>query len=263
MGKIWDSICKGAQEVGRGVRNVARTGARVIGIGIEKLGEITHIDAIEDFGIQLQLNNPYIEKPIDVDDDGSSVEDIIAINKMIEDTREEAEEKAFPIESRMVNELRHNVNQFIDALSEVLDEGFVMELGYSIETDFQDSIHGTFSEYISDKVSLNSEAYKELLKMDDSERQRASKDYLDKCVEEGIAILKRKCLEEQTDIYRKMLTDLKEFFAEKRELATELKEISIDLAKHMDEAEYITNEGRRTAIQLAYWESVKTLTYSQ
>ncbi len=258
---IFKKIGNGLKEIGRGIENGRRYINRKVGEAIEKIGSITKIDFIETIGIDIQLNNPYLEKAVDVDAEGD-YKDLIDANALIEDIRAEAKKKGRVLENKMVDELRSDIDKYIDCLSEIFDDNTVIELGYEIENSFEDDIHNTFSGYISDNISVDSERFIEILKIqEDSEREIQAALYRDECVNKGITLLKEKCQNKKIEICRDMLKTVKRFLDEERSIAEEKKRKYTELQKKIEDSEYRKKESISTLIDLTLFECIQSLTY--
>lgn len=126
---------------------------------IEKVGEITGNIDIEMKGYEIQCNNPYLEKQVDLNSSSTSVQDTIDVHKMCEETRQQAASQARKYEDEFVDKIEEDINGFIDALSEVFPDNILVEFDYGIGDAFEDDIHNTVSDYVARHISQDSEEF--------------------------------------------------------------------------------------------------------
>ena len=99
--------------LGRALTNVKRAACRGVGKVIEKVGEITGNIDIEMKGYEIQCNNPYLEKQVDLNSSSTSVQDTIDVHKMCEETRQQAASQARKYEDEFVDKIEEDINGFI------------------------------------------------------------------------------------------------------------------------------------------------------
>ncbi|MDO5424492.1 MAG: hypothetical protein Q4F41_12275, partial [Eubacteriales bacterium] len=129
--------------ISRAVINAKRAVCRGVGKAIEKVGEVTGNVEIELKGYNIQCNNPYLEKQVDLNSSSTSVQDTMDIHKLCEKTRQQAASQAKKYEDDLVDQIEDDINKFIDALSEVFPENILAEFDYGIGDAFEDDIHNT------------------------------------------------------------------------------------------------------------------------
>lgn len=238
-----------------------RKAFNIIGQGIEKIGEITHIFSVEMFGLDMQINNPVKEK-VDVTDSNTSVEETINVHTACERARKEVAEQAEPIEEKLIEELKKDVNKFRDYFAEILPEDILRNFDYSLKDISIEEIHNTTSEYVSKKISQDNDEYVKILNMDDSIRKEESKIYIDKVLKEAKEKLESVCQSKKKNLYTKMYNDLEEYFTNQRKIGEEQQKNYEELKKHKDDIIYQEELAISTIIDIAYMECIRTLTFT-
>lgn len=247
--------------IGRGIINTKRAVCRGIGKVIEKAGEIIGNSYIEVKGFEIQCNNPYLEKQVDLNNPSTSVQDTIDVHKKCEETRQQAASQARKYEDEIVDEIEKEINQFIDALAEVLPENVLEEFDYGIGDAFEDDIHNTVSDYVATHISQDSEEFVKILNMDDSIRAEKTDEYVKKVINDAVKLLNNKCKNKKIAVYRKMCDDLEEYFTKEKNIAEKLEQNMKELLEHQNDIEYCKKQVIDTVKDIAYMECIRTLTY--
>lgn len=247
--------------IGRAITNAKRAVCRGVGKAIEKIGEITGNIDIEMKGIEIQCNNPYLKKQVDLKNASTSVQDTIDVHKMCEETRIQAASQARKYENEIVDKIEEDINGFIDALAEVFPEKILEEFDYSITDAFEDDIHNTVSDYVATHISQDSDEFVKILNMDDSIREEKTDEYVKKVINEALILLHKKCKNKKVAIYRKMCDDLEMYFRDEKNIAEQLEKNMKELQEHQDDMDYYENQAIDTIKDIAYMECIRTLTY--
>lgn len=247
--------------IGRTITNVKRAVCRGAGKVIEKVGEITGNINIEMKGFEIQCNNPYLEKQVDLNSSETSVQDTIDVHKMCEETRQQAATQARKYEDEIVDKIEEDINEFVDALAEVFPENILEEFDYGIGDAFEDDIHNTVSDYVAKHISQDSEEFVKILNMNDSIRAEKTDEYVKKTINEAIKLLHDKCRNKKIAVYRKMCDDLEAYFSNEKNMAEELEKNMKELQEHKDDMEYYEKQAIDTVKDIAYMECIRTLTY--
>lgn len=253
-------------ELKRGVTNAKRAVCRGIGSALEKIGDaigdVTGNWAIEDFGIDLQCKNLYIEKPIDLNSTDTSVEDTINVHAICEKARKDAARQAKKYENDMFRKFQEKIGKFIEGLAEIVPEDILYELDYGIGDAFEDDIHNTVSEYVSRHISQDSEEFAKILNMDDSVRAEKTEQYVKKVLQDAVKKVQEKCKRKELSIYKRMLEDLDNYFTYERNCTEETKKNMVELQKHKEDMTYYQEQAIQTVEDIAYMECIRTLTYA-
>lgn len=247
--------------IGRFVTNTKRAIFRGAGTAIEKIGAITGNIDIELKGIEIQCNNPVLEKPVDLYSSETSVQDTIDVHKLCEEIRLQVVSQARKYEDQLVDNIEDDINRFIDILAEVFPENILEEFHYGIEDAFEDDIHNTVSDYIASHISQDSEEFVEILMMNDSVREEKTKAYVERVKSEAVALLKDKCRDKKIAVYRKMYDDLDSYFLNEKKLAEEAERNMKKLQEHKNDLAYYQQQAISTVKDIAYMECIRTLTY--
>lgn len=245
--------------LGRAIVNARRAVCRAVGAAIEKVGEVTHITGLEMAGIEIQINNPYLEKRVDMST--ASVEETIDVHKMCEQTRTDVARQASKYEDEAICSLRNDIGTFIGVLAEVLPQEELTELGYGIDDSFEDDIRGTVSDYVATHISLDSEEFVKILNVRDSERKEKTADYSKKVADEAKEAFRKKCVSKKVEIYQKMLDDMKEYFSNEKKLAEEAQQNLEAMQKHQNNIGFREDQAVKTIVDIACVECIRTLTY--
>lgn len=248
--------------VERFLTNTKRAVFRGVGKVIEKVGEITNNFDIEIKGMEIQLNNPVLEKKIDLNSAETSVQDTIDVHKACEETRRQAANQAKKYEDKLVDELEEDIAKFIDILAEVFPAEVLSEFNYGIGDSFEDDIHNTISDYFATHISQDSEEYVQILKMEDSVREDKTDEYVKRVLNDAIKTLQKKCSDKKIATYKRMYEDLESYFENEKKLAEEAERNLRELQKHQNDMGYYEEQAIKTVIDLSYMECIKTLTYS-
>lgn len=247
--------------LGRALTNVKRAACRGVGKVIEKVGEITGNIDIEMKGYEIQCNNPYLEKQVDLNSSSTSVQDTIDVHKMCEETRQQAASQARKYEDEIVDKIEEDINGFIDALSEVFPDNILVEFDYGIEDAFEDDIHNTVSDYVARHISQDSEEFVKILNMNDSIREEKTDEYVKKVINQALNLLHNKCRDKKIAVYRKMCDDLEAYFINEKNIAEKLEKNMKELQEHKNDMNYYENQAIDTVKDIAYMECIRTLTY--
>lgn len=247
--------------IGRGLTNAKRAVCRGVGKVIEKVGEsINNID-VEMTGFNIQFNNPYLEKQVDLNSSSTSVQDIIDVHKICEEIRQQAGSQAKKYEDEIVNEIKDDINSFIDSLADIFPENILAEFDYGIGDAFEDDIHNTVSDYFSTHISQDSEEFVKILNMDDSIRAEKTDEYVKKVINDAQKLLINKCRNKKIVVYRKMCDDLEAYFTTEKNIAENLEQNMKELLVHQNDMEYYKNQAIDTVKDIAYMQCIMALTY--
>ena len=238
-----------------------RAVCRGIGQVIEKVGDVIGQYNISSVGIDIQINNPYIEKPIDLNSSTTSVQDTIDVHKICEETRQQVSSQMKKYEDELVDEIEKDINRFIDDLAEVFPENILEEFAYGIDDAFEDDIHNTVSDYVAVHISQDSEEFVKILNLDNSIREEKTKEYVKKVKNEALELLLNKCKNRKIAVYRKMCDDLEEYFTKEKNIAEKLEQNMKELLEHQNDMEYCKKQAIDTVKDIAYMECIRTLTY--
>lgn len=247
-----------------GAENVKRAVCRGIGKAIEKVGEITHIIDIEVAGWDIQQKNqPVYEKKVDLNDSDTSVKETLDIHKMCEETRRDIERQAREIEDDLIDALKHDIDVFIDALTEDRFPNEILSMfNYEIEDDFLDNIHNTISDYVSDHISQDDETFIAILNMDDSVRSKETSIYMSRILDEAKELLRKKCRDKKIIVYRKMYDDIDEYLNNETILVNKTKENLEKLEENRNNVENSKRQVIMHIVDISRMECIRTLTYS-
>lgn len=247
--------------IGRAVTNIKRAVCRSVGKAIEIVGEITGNFDIEMTGWEIQYNNPYLEKQVNLNSSETSVQDTIDVHKMCEETRQQAASQARKYEDEIVDEIEEEINKFIDTLAEVFPEKIMEEFDYGIGDAFEDDIHNTVSDYIAKHISQDSEEFVEILNMNDSVRADKTDEYVKRVINEAKELLYNKCRNKKIAVYRRMCDDLESYFANEKNIAEKIERNMKELQEHKNDMNYYEVQAINTVKEIAYMECIRTLTY--
>lgn len=220
------SLKKFGQEFGRGIVNAKRSVCRGIGTAIEKVGDLVNNVDIELLGINIQNDNPYLDKQVDLNDSSTSVQDTIDIYKMCDDVRRQISLQAKRCEDDAVDQLRKDINKFIDILAEVFPEDVMNQFSYDISDAFEDDIHNTVSQYVSENISTDSPEFVKILNMSDAIREEKTKEYTKKVINKALALLEEKCRDKKSLFLERCVMTLKAIFSTRKMLQKNLKRMS-------------------------------------
>ena len=248
-------------ELKRITTNIVRGTARAAGTVIKKIGQLTGSDFLTCTGIELIINNPHIEKRVDLNDESTSFEDRLSVKKACDIVLEQAFNEAKPIEDKLIDNLEDKINMRIELLSEVMPEELINELEYDIDKEFEDDIHNTLSNYLSVHISSDSDEFVKIVNLDDSVRSEKINEYIQKVKFNAEEKLKNKCIQKEIAVYRKMYQDLEQFFSNERKLDEEMKKNLNDLQEHKNDVEYLQGKRAETIIDIAYMENIRMMTY--
>ena len=249
-------------ELKRGAINAKRGVCRGYGKVLEKVGEITHITSIEIKGMEIQWDNPVMERKVDVTDSDTSVQDTIDIHKLCEETRQQVVSQIKKYEDDLIDQIEDDINIYIDALSEVFPEDTPLEFQYGLEEGFENDIYNVFSNYIALHISQDSEEFVKILNMSDSVREEKTRKYVEKVISEAKNKLEEKCLDKKIEIFKTMYDNLDSFFENEKNIAKETECNMKELQKHKDDMEYYKEQAIKTVVDVSYMETIRTLTYS-
>lgn len=259
--RFFSSLKKIGQEFGRGIVNAKRSVCRGIGTAIEKVGDLVNNVDIEILGINIQNDNPYLDKQVDLNDSSTSVQDTIDIYKMCDDVRRQISLQAKRCEDDAVDQLRKDINKFIDILAEVFPEDVMNQFSYDIADAFEDDIHNTVSQYVSENISTDSPEFVKILNMSDAIREEKTKDYTKKVINKALALLEKKCRDKKISIFRKMCDDLESYFQYEKDIAKEYEKNVREMKEHMNDLEYCRKQAINLVTDISYMETIRTLTY--
>lgn len=255
---LFSSFCK---ELGRGIANAKRTFCRGVGTVIEKVGELVDNFDIELVGMDIQSKNPYLKKQVDLNDSNTSVQDTIDVYKACEDVRRQVSLQAKKCEDNAVDQLKGEINRFIDVLAEVFPEDVMNQFSYNIEDAFEDDIHNTISQYVSKHISTDSSEFLKILNMSDAIREEKTKEYTKKVINDARDLLEKKCRSKKISIYRKMCNDLENYFQYEKDVSKEFEKNIKTMEKHKNDLEYCQKQAFTLVTDISYMETIRTLTY--
>lgn len=243
---------------GRGLRNIGRAVVRKAGEAIEKVGDIVNSSTLTMLGIDMQLSNPPLyDKAVDVND--CSVEDTIQISKLCDMAREDAHSMAKKYEDQIVDDLKDGIYKFVDSLGL---EDYDSIFDYEISDDFADDIHNTVSNYVSTRISLDSDKFTEILRVrDDARRESKTKEYVDSVLNEAKEELIKKSNRKRLAVLRNILNSLDSYFKDQEDLSKKTEQNLEEIKKHEGDIKYRENEIVNTVVDIAYMECIRTLTY--
>ena len=255
---LFSSFCK---ELGRGITNAKRTFCRGVGAVIEKVGELFDNFDIELAGMDIKNKNPYLKKQVDLNNSNTSVQDTIDVYKACEDVKRQVSSQAKKCEDDAVDQLKSEINKFIDVLAEVFPEDVMNQFSYDIENAFEDDIHNTISQYVSKHISTDSPEFVKILNMSDAIREEKTNEYTKKVINDARVLLEKKCRAKKISIYKKMCSDLENYFQYERDVTKEF-EKNIKAAKeHKNDLEYCRKQAINLVTDISYMETIRTLTY--
>lgn len=78
---------------------------------------------------------------------------------------------------------------------------------------------------------------------------------------EATDLLKSKCQNKRIQIYKKMYSDLDDYFTNVRKLSEESESNLIELQAHQNDIEFQEKQAVATIIDMAYMECIRTLTF--
>lgn len=249
------------KEIGRGFVNAKRSVCRGIGSAIEKFGELVNNVDIELAGMNIQSDNPYLDKQVDLNDSNTSVQDTIDVYKACEDVRKQVSSQAKKCEDNAVDQLKGEINKFIDVLAEVFPEDVMNQFSYDIEDAFEDDIHNTISQYVSEHISTDSPEFVKILNMGDAIREEKTKEYTKKVIDDALVLLEKKCRAKKISIYRKMCTDLENYFQYEKNVTKEFEKNVKSMKEHQNDLEYCRKQAISLVDDISYMETIRTLTY--
>lgn len=236
---------------------------RGVGVVMEKCGEVLNVTGLEIAGIELQCNNPYLEKQIDLTDSDTSVQDTIDVHKVCEETRLQVSKQAKIIEENIIDGIENKVNNAIDELAELLPESIIDEFYHEIGDVFENEIRDTLTSYISSHVSQDCEEFVRILNLRDSTREKETQEYMQKTLNDAQTLLRQKARKKQISIFKKMVDCLESYFCDEKNLAEETKRKLEELKKHKDDVSYLCEQATGTAVDIAYMECIRMLTYNR
>ena len=242
-------------------KNIFSKGIDTIGRCIEKVGEVTHIWAIESLGIDIQINNPVKER-VDPENPDTSVKDTIDVHMACETARKEAMNKFRPAEDEYISKIEDEINQVIDKLKQTMPEEAFDALMFLDVEAFEKEIRNVVSDYVSDNISVNNPEYINILKMDDEERKKSSKEFVDKVICGAANELYEQCKLKRFAIYKELYKSLEDYFSTQRKIGEEYERNVKEIQKHQKDTEYKNNATVHKVVSLAYMECIRTLTYS-
>lgn len=249
--------------LGRAVVNAKRAVCRTVGVAIEKVGEITGNIDIKFKGIEIQCNNPVLEKAVDLDDYNTSVQDTIDIHKMCEEVRLDVAAQAKKYEDDLVDQIEDDINSFIDVLSEIFPESVMEQFDYEISDAFVDDIHNTIADYVASNISQDSQEFVDILKIkNDADRAQKTDKYMKNVLKNAEIQLEKKCQNKKIAVYRKMCADLQEYFENEKNIVEEYKKNMEEIQEHINDAEYCEKQAVSIIKDLSYMECIRTLTYA-
>lgn len=255
---FFSSFCK---EIGRGLVNAKRSVCRGFGSAIEKFGELVNNVDIELVGMNIQNDNPYLDKQVDLNDSNTSVQDTIDVYKACEDVKKQVSSQAKKCEDDAVDQLKSEINKFIDVLAEVFPEDVINQFSYDIEDAFEDDIHNTISQYVSKHISTDSPEFIKILNMSDAIREEKTKEYTKKVIDDARVLLEKKCRTKKISIYRKMCNDLENYFQYERDVTKEFEKNIKAAEEHINDLEYCRKQAINLVTDISYMETIRTLTY--
>lgn len=233
-----------------------------VGTVIEVIGEVTHIEPIADLGLSISIKGYELQDDLDLDNSSTSVQETIDVHKMCEDVRLQADTQAKRVEDAQVDKLQDDIDEFSHALSAVLPEEVVPQFQYDLQSDFGDDIHNTVADYIGSHISQDSQEFVDILKIHNkSERKQKSDTYVERIICEATDLLKSKCQNKRIQIYKKMYSDLDDYFTNVRKLSEESESNLIELQAHQNDIEFQEKQAVATIIDMAYMECIRTLTF--
>ncbi len=230
---------------------------------MEKIGDVTNLTGLEIAGIELQCNNPYLAKQVDLADAETSVQDTIDVHKVCEETRLQVSKQAKIIEEGIIDDIEKNVNSAIDELAGVLPENIIDEYYHEIGDAFEDEIRDTLTGYISSHISQDSEEFVRILKLPDSSREKDTQEYMQKTLNDAQTLLFQKANEKQISIFKKMFDCLESYFCDEKNLAKETKTKLEELQANENDVLYLCEQAKETAVDIAYMECIRMLTYNR
>ena len=232
-----------------------------IGKALERIGEITHIDAIEMAGINLQIDNP-IDNFDNLDINEASVQDTIDLHVECEKSRKQAANQAEQIETECIEGIERRIEIYLEQLEQIIPKEALSEFDYSVGGAFTKEIRDTISSYVAKKISQDNEEFIEILRLEKEERKVKSDEYIKSVLANAKLELKNKCNNKFIALCKKMYQDLDEYFSLQRNLTEEMEKNYRMLAEHKGDIEYQKNEALIKVVDMAHAQCIKTLTYS-
>ena len=129
-------------------------------------------------------------------------------------------------EDDAVDQLKGEINKFINVLAEVFPEDAINQFSYDIEDAFEDDIHNTLSQYVSENISTDSPEFVKILNMSDAIREEKTKEYTKKVINKALALLEEKCRDKKSLFLERCVMTLKAIFSTRKMLQKNLKRMS-------------------------------------
>ena len=259
---IGDVIGDALGEVGRGLVNTKRAICRAVGTVIEHIGDITDNSDIYWAGVNLQYDNPYLEKSVDLEDSDTSVQDTINVHRICEELRQNTAVQAKMYEDELVIQIKKDINNYIDALSEIFPPNIMEQFDYGINDAFVDDIHNTVSDYVAQHISQDAEDFVAILKIqDDIVRKQKTEAYTSKIMQNSISLLEMKYRKKKIEICAKMSNDIRNYLENEKNVIEEYQKNIKEIQAHKDDAEYCGKQAVSIIKDLSYMECIRTLTY--
>ena len=246
-----------------GAINLKRAACRAFGKTIEGIGKLLNDSTLEIKGYQIVIDNPVLKKRVDLtDSEKTSVQDTIDVHRMCEETRAQAAMQAKCYEDDIIDGIEDDINVFMDKLGEVLTEETLEEFFYSIDSSFVDDIHNTVSNYIASHISVDSEEFVSILNLPDADREKKTKNYVDKVLKNAKKELEKKANKKRMDIFHQIINDLDDCFSNEKKLNEEKQRIYKEMEQHRNDMEYCKKEAINTIADIDRMEAIRFLTYA-
>lgn len=263
LSDIGNALGEAVKETGRGLINAKRTFCRALGNAIQKIGDLFNNDDIVTAGIDLEVDNPYLEKAVDLDDSNTTIQDTIDIHKMCEMVRQDVASQAKIEEDLFVTQIENDINAYIDILAGILPENVLARFDYGISDAFIDDIHNTVSDYVAQNISQDADEFVAILKIDDDTiRKQKTEEYTSMVMKNAVSQLEEKCRYKKNAVYRKMCDDMENYFENEINIMQEYKKNIMEIQRHENDVEYCENQAVSIIKDLSYMECIRTLTYA-
>ena len=230
-----------------------------VGGAIEKLGEFTHINWIEDLGMDIKYcNNPF-DRMKRTDVDSATIEETIDIGAECEKTRHSAEMQAEDIEDKCITQIEEKISK----LKKLFPEEIEKRWDYSLSDAFKDEIKDTISSYVAANISIDNNEFKEILNIkNDAERKEKGDEFTKRILREAEQKLKTKCSNKYKAVVKKMLENVKDFLEIEQNYAQKITDEEEKLRECGDDIEVKNNLIKEKIIDAATIECIRSLTYS-
>lgn len=225
---------------------------------LQKIGEITHIWAIESKGIDMRYFS-FPEKKYTKEDSDLTIEYF----KLCERVVDEAENSARESVNRIIDEFENTIEIIDDELREIFkeDKGFQKIDSLNIE-DFKNELRSLVREYISEEISMNNKEFEQIIKMQDKEKREGNiKRYLEETINKTEAHIHQKCLSQRDIIFQDVDRYLDEYLSREQNITETLKKYYVELQDCTDDIEKQRNLAIGRLSDAANMRSIRALTY--